>query len=332
MQPDNRDLLAQIVRNNPIATFVLDADHRVTHWNRACESLNLMPAPSMVGSRDQWRAFYDTERPVLADLVLDDAFDEIRSRYGSSCRPSALIENAWEATAFFPNFRSGAKWLYFTAAPLRGLDGRIVGAVETLQDITAQKAYEAQLEHRANYDPLTGLANRRSFQRHFDVCLAQAQRDGKTLMLAILDLDHFKLYNDHYGHKAGDRALQQVALVLGHYAARPMDMAIRLGGEEFGLLSYADEASALTRRMQHLLAQLQGLHILHEYSPTASCLTASIGIAQAEPAATTDSLFLQADAQLYRAKEAGRNRVCGPDISAETGSAKPAEKSAVASA
>lgn len=188
------------------------------------------------------------------------------------------------------------------------------------------------LDWEAAHDPLTGLANRRSFQRHFDVCLAQAQRDGKTLMLAILDLDHFKLYNDHYGHKAGDRALQQVALVLGHYAARPMDMAIRLGGEEFGLLSYADEASALTRRMQHLLAQLQGLHILHEYSPTASCLTASIGIAQAEPAATTDSLFLQADAQLYRAKEAGRNRVCGPDISAETGSAKPAEKSAAASA
>ena len=83
--------------------------------------------------------------------------------------------------------------------------------------------------------------------------------------------------------------------------------------------------------MQHLLAQLQGLHILHEYSPTASCLTASIGIAQAEPTATTDSLFLQADAQLYRAKEAGRNRVCGPDISAEGESTKPAEKSAVAS-
>lgn len=188
------------------------------------------------------------------------------------------------------------------------------------------------LDWEAAHDPLTGLANRRSFQRHFDVCLAQAQRDGKTLMLAILDLDHFKLYNDHYGHKAGDRALQQVALVLGHYAARPMDLAIRLGGEEFGLLSYADEAPALTRRMQHLLAQLQGLHILHEYSPTASCLTASIGIAQAEPAATTDSLFLQADAQLYRAKEAGRNRVCGPDISGAAEGTKTAEKAAVAAA
>ena len=192
MQPDNRDLLAQIVRNNPIATFVLDADHRVTHWNRACEALNLMPAPSMVGTRDQWRAFYDEQRPVLADLVLDDAFDEIRSRYGSSCRPSALIENAWEATAFFPDFRSGAKWLYFTAAPLRGFDGRIVGAVETLQDITAQKAYEAQLEHRANYDPLTGLANRHLLTSRLQQATVQAQRDGRLLAVLFLDLDNFK--------------------------------------------------------------------------------------------------------------------------------------------
>lgn len=169
------------------------------------------------------------------------------------------------------------------------------------------------LDWEAAHDPLTGLANRRSFQRHFEICLAQAQREGKTLMLAILDLDHFKLYNDHYGHKAGDRALQQVALVLGHYAARPMDLAIRLGGEEFGLLSYADDAQALRQRMQHLLLQLQGLHIRHEYSSTASCLTASIGIARSGPTATPESLFLQADAQLYRAKRSGRNKVCGPE-------------------
>lgn len=170
------------------------------------------------------------------------------------------------------------------------------------------------LDWEAGHDPLTGLANRRSFQKHFEICLAQARRDGKTLLLAILDLDHFKLYNDHYGHKAGDRALQQVALVLEHYAARPMDLAIRLGGEEFGLLSYADDANALKLRMQHLLLQLQGLQISHEFSPTATCLTASIGIAQAEATGTTDSLFQQADAQLYRAKNAGRNQVCGPDM------------------
>ncbi|MEG0002746.1 MAG: GGDEF domain-containing protein [Comamonas sp.] len=246
---------------------------------------------------------------------------------------SALLIAAYWLTAW--QFLSPARWEAFrdTGSLLMVCLGMMAfGSYLRERGAREQFLLRRLLDWEAAHDPLTGLANRRSFQRHFDVCLAQAQRDGKTLMLAILDLDHFKLYNDHYGHKAGDRALQQVALVLGHYAARPMDMAIRLGGEEFGLLSYADEAPALTRRMQHLLAQLQGLHILHEYSPTASCLTASIGIAQAEPAATTDSLFLQADAQLYRAKEAGRNRVCGPDTSAEAGSTKPAEKSAVASA
>lgn len=193
------------------------------------------------------------------------------------------------------------------------------------RDARAQFLRHRLLDWEAAHDPLTGLANRRSFQRHFEICLAQAQREGATLMLAILDLDHFKLYNDHYGHKAGDRALQQVALVLGHYAARPMDLAIRLGGEEFGLLSYADDAQALRRRMQHLLAQLEGLQIIHAHSPTALWLTASIGIAQADASATTESLFLQADAQLYRAKRTGRNRVCGLELPVAQPGIKPVE-------
>lgn len=182
------------------------------------------------------------------------------------------------------------------------------------RDVREQFLLQRLLDWETGHDPLTGLANRRSVQKYLEMCLAQSRRDGKTLLLVILDLDHFKLYNDHYGHKDGDRALQQVALLLEHYAARPMDLVIRLGGAEFGLLSYADDVQALKQRMQHLLAQLYGLQISHELSPTASCLTASMGIAQAEVDGTTDSLFQQAEAQLDRAKKAGRNRICGPDM------------------
>lgn len=167
------------------------------------------------------------------------------------------------------------------------------------------------LAAQAGHDPLTGLPNRRSLENYFEICLAQARREDKALLLVILDLDHFKLYNDHYGHKAGDRALQQVALLLEHYAARPMDLVIRLSGAEFGLLNYGDDAQALKLRMQHLLEQLQGLQISHERSPTASCLSASIGIAQAEATDTVDSLFEQAYAQLNRAQSTGYNRICG---------------------
>ena len=227
----------------------------------------------------------------------------------------AVLVAAYWLTAW--QFLTPAKWTEFRdiASLLMVCMGMMAfGSYLRERGAREQFLLRRLLDWEATHDPLTGLANRRSFQRHFEICLAQARREGKTLMLAILDLDHFKLYNDHYGHRAGDRALQQVALVLGHYAARPMDLAIRLGGEEFGLLSYADESQALKRRMQHLLAQLQGLQISHENSPTAACLTASIGIAQAEASATTDSLFLQADAQLYRAKKSGRNRVCGPEF------------------
>ncbi len=301
MPHQHSDLLAQIVRNSPVATFVLDTDHRVTHWNRACEALNLMPAPSMVGTRDQWRAFYDAERPVLADLVLDDAFDEIRSRYGSSCRPSALIENAWEATAFFPDFRSGAKWLYFTAAPLRGLDGRIVGAVETLQDITAQKAYEAQLEHRANYDPLTGLANRHLLTSRLQQATVQAQRDGRLLAVLFLDLDNFKQINDTLGHDAGDEVIRAIGLRIDE-TVRDVDTVARIAGDEYVVLldspSGVDHVNNIVHRLLDRLSTALKVRDRELY------LGCSIGIALfPRDGGNAEMLLQNADAAMYRAKQ-----------------------------
>ena len=301
MPHQHSDLLAQIVRNSPVATFVLDTDHRVTHWNRACEALNLMPAPSMVGTRDQWRAFYDAERPVLADLVLDDAFDEIRSRYGSSCRPSALIENAWEATAFFPDFRSGAKWLYFTAAPLRGLDGRIVGAVETLQDITAQKAYEAQLEHRANYDPLTGLANRHLLTSRLQQATVQAQRDGRLLAVLFLDLDNFKQINATMGHDAGDEVIRAVGLRIDE-TVRDVDTVARIAGDEYVVLldspSGVDHVNNIVHRLLDRLSTALKVRDRELY------LGCSIGIALfPRDGGNAEMLLQNADAAMYRAKQ-----------------------------
>ena len=298
---DARHLLHTIIDGSPVPTFVLDKDHRITHWNRACEALNLMPAPSMVGTRDQWRAFYDAERPVLADLVLDDAFDEIRSRYGSSCRPSALIENAWEATAFFPDFRSGAKWLYFTAAPLRGLDGRIVGAVETLQDITAQKAYEAQLEHRANYDPLTGLANRHLLTSRLQQATVQAQRDGRLLAVLFLDLDNFKQINDTMGHDAGDEVIRAIGLRIDE-TVRDVDTVARIAGDEYVVLldspSGVDHVNNIVHRLLDRLSTALKVRDRELY------LGCSIGIALfPRDGGNAEMLLQNADAAMYRAKQ-----------------------------
>jgi len=134
-----------ILQGTPVPTFVINRQHRVTHWNKACETIIGVPADKMVGTKGQWRAFYPTARPVLADLVLDNAGEErIAHLYAGKYRPSRLIDGAFEAEDFFPNFPGGGRWLYFTAAPLHDAEGRLVGAIETLQDITERKQAEAE--------------------------------------------------------------------------------------------------------------------------------------------------------------------------------------------
>ncbi len=138
--------LTEIIQSSPVPTFVIDAQHRVTHWNRACEIVMGVPASEMVGTTNQWRAFYPEPRPVMADLILDLANDSTIERYyPGRYRSSAFIENAMESEDFFPHFPNGGRWLHFTAAPLHGPDGNVVGAIEILQDITERKRAEAAI-------------------------------------------------------------------------------------------------------------------------------------------------------------------------------------------
>lgn len=129
---NNGVALTQLVEGNPVATIVIDADHQVTHWNRACAVLTGVPAAEMIGRSEQWRAFYDSARPIMADLVVDGVLEDGVDRYyHGKFSKSALIPDAYEAEDFFPAFGEGGRWLFFTAAALRDADGRIVGAIET---------------------------------------------------------------------------------------------------------------------------------------------------------------------------------------------------------
>lgn len=156
--------LAEIVQGSPIPTFVIDTEHAVTHWNKACETLTGIPADRMIGTRDQWLAFYPSERPVMADLILDQASEaELSAYYGDCHRPSVVREGAWEAEMFFPALGEKGKWLFFTAAPLRRSDGGIMGAMETLQDLTerhltedALRLDEARLEALLKLNQMSG--------------------------------------------------------------------------------------------------------------------------------------------------------------------------------
>ena len=139
----DHDRLSQIIEGSPVPTFVIDENHRLTHWNRACEAIFAVSAASIIGTRDQRRIFYGVERPCMADLIVDCAGEEVFQRYyGGKCRKSALIDGAYEAEDLFPAFNGGPHWLFFTAAPLFDDAGRIVGAVETLQDVTDRKLAE----------------------------------------------------------------------------------------------------------------------------------------------------------------------------------------------
>ena len=163
----------------------------------------------------------------------------------------------------------------------------------------------------AHQDSLTGLHNRRSFDRVLARLWRQAQREEQALALLLCDVDHFKAYNDRYGHKAGDRALQQVGAVLQEAARRPLDLAVRLGGEEFAVLLYGIAPAEARQRAEALRQALEARGIAHEASLTAPVLTLSVGLCCLQPSIeqTPDSLFEHADRALYEAKAFGRNQV-----------------------
>jgi signal transduction histidine kinase len=160
--------LAQLIDGSAIATIVIDEAHVITHWNRALTAIAGLSGAEMVGTRDQWRVFYESERPIMADLVLDGAVAGDLTRYygDKGMRQSPLAPDAFEAEDFFPALGDGGRWLFFTAVPLRDADGKVIGAMETLQDITARKLAELALaESREQLEALVEQRTRELQQR-----------------------------------------------------------------------------------------------------------------------------------------------------------------------
>ncbi len=141
-----QERLSQIVDSVSIPTFVIDSRHKVTHYNRAMENLTGIPAAEIIGTDNQWKAFYSAKRLSMADLIVDNATEKtIAKHYKDNYQKSAVLKGAYEAEGFFPEIGENGKWLFFTAAPLLDSKGKIYGAVETLQDITERKQAEDNL-------------------------------------------------------------------------------------------------------------------------------------------------------------------------------------------
>jgi len=163
------------------------------------------------------------------------------------------------------------------------------------------------LEEHAAMDGLTGIANRRRFDEEIARLWRAAQRNGEALTLMMIDVDHFKRYNDHYGHSLGDECLRRVAAALDRQFSRGHDLTARYGGEEFALILCGEDAVAQTARALQSVRQLE---IPHAASPTSVHVTISVGAATVMPSprASAAATIAVADEMLYAAKAAGRDR------------------------
>ena len=143
---ESEQRLSQIIQSLSIPALVIDKNHTITHFNRAHENLSGISSAEAIGSKKQWMSFYPEKRPILVDFIVDEATEsEIAAYYGDKFRPSPVKNGAYEAEDFFPYLGDDGKWIFFTASPLKDADNNIIGAIETLQDITERKDAEEEL-------------------------------------------------------------------------------------------------------------------------------------------------------------------------------------------
>jgi DNA-binding CsgD family transcriptional regulator len=143
---ESEQRLHTILQGSTIPTFVIGKDHRVLFWNKSLEQLSRIPAKEVLGTKLHWRAFYGEERPCMADLLVDGNIREVPRWYQGKYSKSKLLKDAFEAVDFFPSLADG-KWMRFTAAVIRNSGGQVIGALETLEDITERKRSEIALQN-----------------------------------------------------------------------------------------------------------------------------------------------------------------------------------------
>lgn len=199
-----------------------------------------------------------------------------------------------------------AKWLGVHILAMQDKDYIYSGFRLLAQDITDKKS----IEKISITDTLTGVLNRRSLEETLDRVTRLAQRNKEALSIAMLDVDYFKLYNDNYGHAAGDKVLVNISAVFSTMLARPNDYIFRVGGEEFIIIFNGRTAEASKQYLDKIRQTVNNLGIAHEYSKVDSCITVSIGGIFFDGKSAIDSQIVlsDADVNLYRAKET-RNKV-----------------------
>jgi diguanylate cyclase (GGDEF)-like protein len=191
------------------------------------------------------------------------------------------------------------------------MDQRKQREAELIEATYRLAAAKSELQRLSSLDGLTGITNRRRFDELLAGEWKRGAREGTPLSVILGDIDHFKNYNDRYGHLAGDDCLQRVAIALRDSVSRPGDCVARFGGEEFVAILAATDSTGAQAVAEHMRAAVESLGIDHAASPTASRATVSLGVATMVPTDNTapEILIAAADEALYESKNGGRNRV-----------------------
>lgn len=261
----------------------------------------------------------------LPDLALLDVMMPALDGYEAARRIRAFCEarGTWVPIIFVTSMTEDADYAAgieagaddYLTKPIRPviLNAKL-RAMQRIAEMRGQLARANQrLKALSERDSLTGIANRRYYEgalrREFD----RARRDHVPLGVLMADIDHFKQYNDRYGHPAGDHCLKNIAQVMSEAMNRPSDLVARLGGEEFAILLPNTDCSGACLVAERLRSRVNGLNLIHAGGTDPSHVTVSIGVAWSSAAGlwniTQDDLVSAADRALYRAKHNGRNRI-----------------------
>jgi diguanylate cyclase (GGDEF)-like protein/PAS domain S-box-containing protein len=301
---ENRSRLADIVAFLPDATLAIDKEKRVIIWNKAIEEMTGVPVAEMIGKGDYAYTipFYGEARPQLMDLVFMD-HKEIAARYPNITREGDSLTAEVFCNALYNN--KGA-WVFAKASPLHDQSGNIIGAIESIRDITDRKQADEKIRQMAYHDSLTGLPNRTLFFDRLGIALAQSQRNQKGVAITMLDLDNFKDVNDTLGHDVGDLLLKAAAERLSA-ALRKGDTVARFGGDEFVLiLPDLKGIEDVIQVAQKIVDSFRKPFLIDTHQ---LIVTTSIGIAVYPRDGTEEDILLKnADKAMYQAKQTGRDR------------------------
>jgi diguanylate cyclase (GGDEF)-like protein/PAS domain S-box-containing protein len=276
------------------AILIVDAraeDRPVVHVNRAFERITGYRADEVIGRNCRFLQREDRDQPDLQRL---------RDAVAAGSEVSVLLRNYRKDGTLF--------WNAIRISPLRNDAGIVTHFVGIQSDVTELKQYQAELEYRANYDGLTGLANKNLLTDRLDHAIAFTDRSHRKFALLYLDLDRFKIINDSLGHASGNVLLRTIAMRLRE-CVRESDTVARLGGDEFSvILNELDNTGSIGAVSQKILTEIdQPVKIDGREVFT----SASIGVCVfPEDGETRAALLKNADTAMYRAKQHGRNQVC----------------------